>query len=125
MNNLNTNNDRNIVKKQNAETKERITMILKDLYFDFDNKGCIYLVDTISCIKNNSTNTLLPRIKSDIYPYIAEKYGTTVRNVAHSIVRAINDAKPNIQNIKFNTLESSSLHTLTTTDIVLEVLSRI
>lgn len=126
MNTLNKNNDVNIVKKQNVEIKERITMILKDFYFDFDNKGCIYLVDIISYIKINLSNeTSLPKIKSDIYPYVAKKYDTTVQNINYSVLKAINDAKPNIKNIKFNLIDNSSIDTLTTTDVILEVLSRI
>lgn len=72
----------------NDPSKDKIITILKNIGFDFNLIGTIYLIDSIVYIhffKEFSFDTL----QKDIYPYVANLNNTTISRVKWAIERCI------------------------------------
>lgn len=72
----------------NDPSKQKITKILKNIGFDFNLAGTLFLIDSIVYIhsfKGFSFDTL----HRDIYPYVANLNNTTIEKVKWSIERCI------------------------------------
>lgn len=76
------------VKKDVLSRKEKATKILTELGFDFRLNGTLYLLEAILYVHTYKGSSF-EKLKSDIYPYIAEKYDTSVDRAKWAIERSV------------------------------------
>lgn len=77
------------VQKDLLSRKEKATKILSDLGFDFKLNGTIYLLEAILYVHTYQGSYTFEKLKSDIYPYIAEKYCTSADRAKWAVERSV------------------------------------
>ncbi len=69
--------------------KEQLRKILKEIGFNLNLSGTIYLIDCILYANSFRSPGSSEKLEKDIYSYVAQKNNTTIQKVKWSIERAI------------------------------------
>ena len=72
----------------NDPSKEKITKMLRNIGFDFNLSGTIFLIDSIVYI-HSFKGFSFDNLHRDVYPYVANLNNTTIERVKWSIERCI------------------------------------
>lgn len=85
-----------ISKKDLELIRKEIIKILENFHFDFKILGTTYLIETILYCYENRADCVFDNLERNVYPYVAQKFHTSLNNVKWNIIRATEIMNANI-----------------------------
>lgn len=73
-----------------ASINERISEEIKDMGFNFNHLGTMYLIETIEIIYNSKDSNYLRSIEKTVYKILAEKHLKNASTIKSNIIKATN-----------------------------------